>query len=271
MDQTPLLHRQFTNHQNKTIGVMATAVESGINMGNGRWKNKITLAIVPFIAYWLMRIWFGTVRVQILDREIYDEYFTGQQHMDNTVAGSWHRHAVFFFFFFRKLKNRVIMVSRSYDGDITSAIARRLGYSCVRGSSSKGGHNALQAMIDYMNQGRGEKRFCGTAVDGPRGPARVLKKGMLVAAKESDAYFIPMACSGTNVFTFPKSWDKTILPKPFSKMVIAFGQPFKIPWDISEMDLEVLRQKAEKVLNEITDKVDQVCGYTGVPVLSGAK
>ena len=249
-------------------GVTATAAKSGSNMGKGHWKNKITLAVVPFIAYWLMRIWFGTVRVQILDQDIYNEYFTGNKHADNTVAGSWHRHAVFFFFFFRNLKNRVLMVSRSYDGDITSSIARRLGYNCVRGSSSKGGHDALQAMIDYMNQGQGEKRFCGTAVDGPRGPARVLKKGMLVAAKETGSYFIPMACSGTSVFTFPKSWDKTILPKPFSKMVISFGQPFKIPGDISEPDMEILRQKAEQVLNEITDKVDRVCGYTGATGLT---
>ena len=196
-------------------------------MVKGQWKNRITLAVVPFIAYWLMRIWFGTVRVQILDQDIYDEYFTGKQHVDNTVAGSWHRHAVFFFFFFRNLKNRVLMVSRSYDGDITSSIARRLGYTCVRGSSSKGGHDALAAMIDYMNQGQGDKRFCGTAVDGPRGPARILKKGMLVAAKETGSFFIPMACSGTSVFTFPNPGTRPYCPSPSAKWSLLLAGPLK--------------------------------------------
>ncbi len=231
-------------------------------MAKTTWKRKLALVVIPTVAYWVIRIWFGTVRVRILDRDIYEEYFLGTDRTDNVVAGSWHRHAVFFFYFFRRLKNRVIMVSRSKDGEFTARIARRLGYECVRGSSTRGGHDALRAMIDYMNQG-GPKRFCGTAVDGPQGPARKLKKGLLVAAKETGAVFLPMACSGTRVFTFSKAWDKTIIPKPFSKMVITFGRPFKIPHDISEEDLEELRRKTEGLLNELTDKVDEICGYTG--------
>jgi hypothetical protein len=208
-----------------------------------------------------MRLWFGTVRVEVRNREVYERFFLGDGPV-KVVAGSWHRHAVFFFYHFRKVTNGLVMISRSRDGEITAGIAKRLGYDTVRGSSSKGGRDALEATIDYMNQDQ-ERRFCGTAVDGPRGPARMLKKGMLAAAKRTGAWFIPMACSGTRVFTFPKAWDRTILPQPFSRVVMDFGRPFQIDPNISDEDFETLRIETERVLNDLTDGVDQACGYKG--------
>ena len=155
------------------------------------------------------------------------------------------------------------MASRSKDGEIAAGIAENFGYQVVRGSSSKGGREALEAMIDFMKSSS-EPALCGTAVDGPQGPARKLKKGMLVLASQGNALFVPVACSGTRVITFPKAWDKTIIPKPFSKIVAIFGNPVKIPADISDEDMEALRVKLELDLNQLTDRADQLTGYTGV-------
>jgi len=206
----------------------------------------------------LARLWFGTVRVEIRNRPIYDQYFKSA-HTGNVVAGSWHRHAIFLFYFFRDLGQRGVMISRSRDGEMTAAIARRFGYTPIRGSSSRGGGEALQEMVRFMAD-RGAKRLCGTAVDGPRGPARVLKKGMLALAKETGAWFVPMACSGDRVLTFPRAWDRTIVPKPFSRVMIDFGQPFRVAPDISAPDLEALRANTEKQLNDLTDRLDRLCG-----------
>ncbi len=211
----------------------------------------------------LARLWFGTVRVQILNPAVYENFFRSG-HTGNVVAGSWHRHAIFLFYFFRDLGRRGIMISRSLDGDLTAGIARRFGYTPIRGSSSRGGGQALQEMVRFMSDGS-DKRLCGTAVDGPRGPARVLKKGMLALAKESGAWFVPMACSGDRVWTFPRAWDRTIVPKPLSRVVIDFAQPFRIARDISDTQLETLRQKTEIVLNDLTDRLDRLCGR--VPAL----
>ena len=109
------------------------------------------------------------------------------------------------------MKNACTLISRSKDGDFTARVAELFGYDVIRGSSSKGGHEALMGMVDYMN--REPAKICGTPMDGPRGPARIMKKGMLVLAKETDSWFIPMACSGTRVITFHKAWNKTIIPK----------------------------------------------------------
>ncbi|MDY6830383.1 MAG: DUF374 domain-containing protein [Thermodesulfobacteriota bacterium] len=79
--------------------------------------------------------------------------------------------AIFFFYYFRKLKNAGIMISSSKDGDIAAGVARRFGYGVVRGSSFQGGRTALLNMVSYMST-RPVQMICGAPVDGPRGPGR---------------------------------------------------------------------------------------------------
>lgn len=227
------------------------------------WKQLLKLETNAFLITSMARLWFSTVRVQVLHPHIYETYFKNPS-TGNVVAGSWHRHAIFLFYFFRTLGTRGIMISRSRDGELTARIAKRLGYTPIRGSSSKGGSQALTEMIEFLKNDR-EKRLCGTAVDGPKGPARQLKKGMLVLARQTGAWFVPMACSGTRVFTFSRAWDRTIVPKPFSKIVIDFKEPVSIPGDISDEQFESMRLDIENQLNELTDKVDRICGYQMSP------
>ena len=228
-------------------------------MGTEVHKIKTTQVLLARLVTWIAKLWFGTVRVKVVDRETYDRYFTNERTTGNVVAGAWHRNAIFFFYHFRKLKNSCVLISRSKDGDFTAKVAEFFGYDVIRGSSSKGGQEALKEMVDYM--GREPAKICGTPVDGPRGPARIMKKGMMVLAMETESWFIPMACSGSRVITFHKAWDKTILPKPFSTMFLTFGTPVKIPKDISKEALEQLRAEKENELNRITDRADQISGY----------
>jgi len=226
------------------------------------WKDKFKLEISAFLITLLAKIWFGTVRVEILNQEVYEKHFKGTRSR-HVIAGSWHRHSVFLFYFFRNLGSRAIMISRSMDGELTARIASRLGYTPIRGSSSKGGGKALHAMMDFLNN-NSEKRLCGTPVDGPRGPNRKMKRGMLALAKETGGVFIPMACSGNRVITLKKTWDKTILPKPFSRVVVDFDEPVFIPKDVTDEEFERIRQDLEIKLDQLTDKVDRICGYTGL-------
>lgn len=232
-------------------------------------KQKFVQALLPWLITLVARLWFGTVRVKVIDREIFDRYFTNNRDTGHVVAGTWHRNAIFFFYHFRTLKNAGVMISSSKDGDIATGVARRFGYDVVRGSSSKGGRTALLNMVTYMKTSR-EPRICGTPVDGPRGPARKMKKGMLILAKDAGAFFVPMACSGRRVFTFHKAWDKTILPRPFSTMVLTFGTPRKIDPDISEQELELLRQEVEAEIDVITDRADRISGYADTPEFAAA-
>ena len=224
------------------------------------FKQRAKAAAISFLATWFARLWFATVRISIVNRDVYDRHFRQVGIPHHVVGASWHRNAIFLFYFFRNLGDRLIMISRSLDGEITAGVARRFGYTPIRGSSSRGGSEALQQMIDVMNGGQ-KKYLCGTAVDGPRGPARKLKKGMVAVAIQTGALFVPMACSGNRLITFPRAWDKTIIPKPFSRMTIAFGEPVTIPAGLPRHDLDTLCRKLEDDLNHLTDTVDQKCGY----------
>jgi lysophospholipid acyltransferase (LPLAT)-like uncharacterized protein len=248
---------------------MGTAAVSAVHDGFVRQRTvsamplKLKLLATPDFVSWalisLVRIWFGTVRVEIRNRDRFERYALDPS-SGSIVAGVWHRNAIFLVYFFRMLGPRAVMVSRSKDGDLAARAVRRLGYITIRGSSSRGGTQALRQMISWMKATH-EKRLCGTPVDGPRGPARVVKKGMLAVAKEAGVLFVPIACSGTRVLTFRKAWDKTMIPLPFSKMVIEFGEPIRVPADADDAEMEMVRRRAEQTLNEMTDHLDRICGY----------
>jgi lysophospholipid acyltransferase (LPLAT)-like uncharacterized protein len=224
--------------------------------------NERSMKAAVLVASWVARVWFGSVRFKILNREVYHQFLAGTPRQYNAVVATWHRHVIPAYYFFRSLENLLIMGSPSRDGEFATRLGRRFGIQFTRGSSSRGGHDALQEMIEYLETGP-QGKLCSTPVDGSQGPARRLKKGMLVLAKETGAFFIPMACSGRRVITFSKAWDRTILPRPFSEMLIDFHPPFKIPPDLSESGLEEWRLKAEDILNRLTDRVDEIAGYRG--------
>ncbi len=84
---------------------------------------------------------------------------------------------------------------------------------------------------------------------------------MIFLAQKTDALILPMTISGTKLITFRKIWDQMIIPMPFSKIIIDFAQPIEVPSTISKDERERSRLNVEVVLNELTDKVDSICGY----------
>lgn len=157
----------------------------------------------------------------------------------------------------------VIMVSRSWDGDLIDRCLKAWGYKTARGSSSRRGKEALREMIDIAK----EFNCCtGLAVDAPRGPAQKVKMGIVALAKETGQPVLPMASWTTRHIQFG-SWDSMILPLPYSTIVISYGKPIRIPPDLSEEDFERVRQEIEAgillTLDEAKAKVDAIKGRRG--------
>jgi lysophospholipid acyltransferase (LPLAT)-like uncharacterized protein len=173
------------------------------------------------------------------------------------IVVTWHRASIFFVQFFGSHRP-MIMFSRSKDGEYIARFAQMFGVQPVRGSSSRGGAAALREMTNYLKKGG---KVCASVLDGPQGPARVAKKGMVVLAMETGAPIIPIIWSANRVFTFKKTWDKTMLPLPFSTIMITAADPIFIPPDLGPEDQEAYRIKIENSLNQITDDADRNCGY----------
>lgn len=121
----------------------------------------------------------------------------------------------------RQARRTAVVVSRSADGEIQAAVMRRLGFSVVRGSSSRGGAVALRAVVRELSAGRD----AALAVDGPRGPRCVAKPGALLAARKSGAVVLPVASAAARVFVLGRAWDRFEIPWPFSRVTIVVGAP----------------------------------------------
>jgi lysophospholipid acyltransferase (LPLAT)-like uncharacterized protein len=140
------------------------------------------------------------------------------------VGGLWHESLLVAAYIFRD-RDIVVMVSRSRDGDWIDAVLARLGYArSARGSSSRGGAGALRAQIERVREGRSGALLC----DGPRGPARLAKPGGVMLAQRTGRPLVAAAVGACPGFRF-SSWDRSILPLPFARVVCAFGQPFAVP------------------------------------------
>lgn len=118
----------------------------------------------------------------------------------------------------------VTMASQSKDGEIIARWLTHNGYVPARGSSTRGGGPALMEMVRQMRAGHP----AALTVDGPKGPPRVVQPGILWLARETGAWVLPVSGASTRPW-FLRSWDRFLAPQPFSRNVVAYGEPFPLP------------------------------------------
>lgn len=128
-------------------------------------------------------------------------------------------------------RRHTVMVSRSHDGDPVAHVCERLGHHAVRGSSrkggiDKGGHDAKDEMIAILCAGLPGA----ITVDGPKGPAKEVKPGIIDMARKASVPILPYLAIAEHYWTF-NSWDRFRLPKPFSVVYVRYGAPLRVPAD----------------------------------------
>lgn len=111
-----------------------------------------------------------------------------------------------------------VVISEHRDGEIIAQIAERLGYTTVRGSSSRGGSRALIGLMRAIEAGRDGA----VTPDGPRGPAHVFAPGAAIAAQRTGAPLLPIRASASRAWRL-KSWDRFLVPKPFATVRVTYG------------------------------------------------
>ena len=170
----------------------------------------------------------------------------GLEHFDAIVASGrqpimafWHGRILPATYYFRR-RGIVVMTSENFDGEWIAGIIERLGYGTARGSTSRGGRKALLQLTRDLEAGRP----AGFTVDGPRGPARVAQPGAVWLAKATGCPVLPFHLEANRYWTM-KSWDQTQVPKPFSTVAIAMGEPFAVPDEADEAGIESARVMLE--------------------------
>jgi lysophospholipid acyltransferase (LPLAT)-like uncharacterized protein len=137
------------------------------------------------------------------------------------------------------------MSSPSQDGIFIGNIAKRMGCIVFNGSRHKGGRAAIKGITRYLQAGH----IAGLVADGS-GPARVLKKGVLVLARETQVPIMPLAVASQYKIVF-NSWDRFELTLPFSRIALLYGEPMYVTPDDRGRRLELLRQELETRLNRL--------------------
>lgn len=212
--------------------------------------------LIISISIKLLRAWFSTCRINIIGRDIHDKYIIGPSPV---VGATWHRGAIFLVWFYRN-QHPMIMFSPSKDGDLLAGFAEKLGIIPVRGSSSRGGREALEEMKDFLRRPTGVRKAA-TVLDGPRGPRYVAKSGMIVLAKDAGTPLLPIAVSAWPAVTLKKTWDHTIIPMPFSRLTVVYRKPWHIPLTTAPEEIEHYRREVEETLNAMMAEADADAGY----------
>lgn len=161
------------------------------------------------------------------------------------VYASWHQRLFPGITFFASRQPIAIMISQSRDGEMIARVVDILGWRSVRGSSSKGGMRALKEIRSLTRQGY----RVGHIVDGPQGPFGVIKPGLLTIAQFAGAPIVPAIVSAQRNWIF-NSWDRFMVPKPFSRVFIRFTPPINVPRRLDADAFETLRRDMEKQIKE---------------------
>ena len=203
------------------------------------------IKIISFIIHFFVRILSSTYRFEFRETE---ETKKAKKSGPNGayVYAVWHQNLVAAILS-QTGKTHVCIVSASKDGELVATTLKLLGHKSARGSSSKGGQKAMQEMVKIVSEGTPGA----ITVDGPRGPAKIPKKGIFEIAKLTGAPIIPLATVPLNYWSFKKSWDQFRLPKPFSKILVCFGQAIYVDKDAQPSDLARLSEELTAQLNNV--------------------
>ena len=141
------------------------------------------------------------------------------------------------------------LISRSKDGEIVAGVVHLYGAETARGSSNKGGEVALREVLRDVRAGRNIV----VTPDGPKGPHRVVKEGIVYIAQVSGLPVVPFYFTARNKKRL-RSWDGQILPRPFSKALYLYGPPIQVP---RGGDVEEWRLKIERAMNEMAEEAER--------------
>lgn len=222
-------------------------------MNNLKWYDHIFINIVPPIGAFLIKALMSTCRVV---------YSSGLERAQDALSRSgsraiyvtWHQRMSYNFHLFGP-KHITMIISLSRDGEYADRTAKFLGFRSVRGSSTRGGIGALKGLIERINQGVSG----GVLADGPQGPPRVAKMGAILVARETGAPLIPVLWGADRCWVL-NSWDRYMIPKPFARISLYWGEPIWVPKDSRKDELERYRLLLEERLNHGADWCDELFG-----------
>lgn len=191
-------------------------------------------------ALWLL---FGTLRKEVhLAPNVRPFHNKGPERF---LFSAWHDSAVLAAFG-GKHERTVALTSRHRDGTFVESIVGSVGVNSVRGSSARGGQRAARELLKIA-----EDHDIVITPDGPRGPRRIMSKGIVYLASRTGNAMVPTAYACENAWEIPGSWTTQTIPKPFSRAVFMASDPIFVPSDIDRDGIEHYRCQMQDAMDAL--------------------
>lgn len=210
-------------------------------------SQRIQLALVSWLVPAILRLIGCTLR----ETTTYEE--GAIQGLDEVYPGVfpfWHRCVLPATWIYRH-QHPAVMTSQSRDGEFIARVIQRFGFIPVRGSSSRGGQRALLEMNKLLAEGNA----VAFTIDGPRGPRGVAKKGPVLLARMSGAAITAFYVAVERAWVL-NTWDKLVIPKPFSRIYVRFARKIFVPPDADDAAMERYHAEMQAALDRITEFAD---------------
>jgi len=198
-------------------------------------KRKLLLAVAPPIAYGIIRLLYASCKKRF--------HLPQETVSAPALVAFWHGEILMNPFLYLKFMKNVkmsLMISEHFDGELIARTASFFGFSFVRGSSSRGAVKALKESFRLIDQGIG----LAITPDGPRGPRHSVADGIVVLAQRKNLPIVVYRYKASKYWEM-KSWDRFIVPKPFSTLDFYASEPFYVT-DLSKEDAKkVIKERLE--------------------------
>lgn len=206
-------------------------------------SDKLSLSLITSLAHSLMYYVAKTLRLETINTEFYIE---AKKRGENFIFAFWHNNFFIMPFIYNKyLPGAKIsaLTSRSRDGEYISRVLEKFNFCIVRGSSTRGGSEAIRLMAQELKN----KKDIAITPDGPRGPRHEIQSGVITLSQISGCPIVPIG------YTVEKkkvlhTWDKFVIPKPFSKGKLVLGDPIFIPKDANQHQKDALKNQLQNTL-----------------------
>lgn len=214
---------------------------------------KIKYFLVGVFGSILLRLLFCTIRIREIPDALSQKYKRQGKCM---IYAFWHAHILVPSYVGRSLGAKVL-ISQHRDGEYIAQVVQWLGNDMARGSTTRGGARALLSMIKKVKE---EKVSLAITPDGPKGPRFVVQSGVIMLGQKTCYPIVPVMVHHSKCWELP-SWDRFCIPKPFSKVVLIYGDPIIIPSKLEKSEIEEYRILLEKRLNEMNIEAEQLVKY----------
>jgi len=229
-------------------------------MSYGTVRLKIRSAFLNWTlaatAVLLCRVVFRTLRLRCVEADVRTNPYSGDG--NSVIYCVWHDSILFPMFAGRHHPNKsVALVSKHQDGSFLGHGLKMLGIGLVRGSSSRAGAAAMREMLNLP-----ANKHVVLTPDGPRGPRRRTKLGLVFLAAHSGRAIVPSAFAAAKCWRLPGTWTDLAIPKPFTTVYAMTGKPISVPHDATREALLAIEVVVQSEMDRLSDEAERLAHRT---------